>query len=125
MSNTFSLYERCAENVALLELMGKMPDPPSRNAQMQTSEEAVGHSMPIHAEKALTSTLAALSSIKDDPNNVTAVCIQEEGVVTKVMIAANADSSCHSENLKAVKKGFDGIFQLLRKAATSKCDLRL
>jgi acyl-CoA hydrolase len=68
----------------------------------------------LQDEKLLTSTLAFLSSIRDDALKVTAVCVEEKKSSVVVMVAANAkDSHSSSSYLDAVKEGFDRIFKLL------------
>ncbi|KAF5630821.1 hypothetical protein F52700_7040 [Fusarium sp. NRRL 52700] len=72
------------------------------------------HDTVFAGEKLLTSTLAFLSSIRDDAMRVTAVCVEEKKSSLVVMVAANAKDSRNSASyLDAVKEGLDKIFRSL------------
>ncbi|CAM1506579.1 Fc.00g062200.m01.CDS01 [Cosmosporella sp. VM-42] len=113
-----SLHERCAENIALLHHLGNIPSPPRRNLVRDPGPDpATTRTLSIGNESDLTSVLAFLSSIRDDPNKVTAVCIEESVPGLVVMIAVNAEGLDASTYIQSVKAGFDTIFTLLRTAS--------
>lgn len=115
-----SLYTRCAEDIALLELLGQVPVPPTHKPHVDVPDLSRGHTLSLRTERHLTSELAMLSSIKNEPYHVTAVCIQETDSRLHILVAVNAETSCDSDYLKSVKKGFDGLLDILRKAYASK-----
>lgn len=120
MSHEASLYTRCAENIALLELLGNIGEPPTPNPHVERPGQSNNRHISLRSERDLVSTLGFLSSIKDDPNNVTAVCIKEEASTLSVLVAANAKGPGKSVYLNDLKMGFDRIFKLLRTSAKSK-----
>lgn len=114
---------RCAENIALLSVLGQVPAAPSRNGLGRSPVFSPRRSLLLQAERDLCSTLAFISSIKDDRNRVTAVCVQEEESSLRVLIAANAQTygACGDGTyLQAVQAGFEEIFAILRTASTGK-----
>ncbi|KAF5577292.1 hypothetical protein FPCIR_12177 [Fusarium pseudocircinatum] len=66
--------------------------------------------------KLLTSTLAFLSSIRDDAMRVTSVCVEKKKSSVVVMVTTSAKDSHNSPSyLGAVKEGFDKIFRSLNR----------
>lgn len=123
MADEASLYKRCAEDIAFLELLGKVPVPPQHNPYVRPGPDLIGYALPLRAERHLTSTLAFLSSIEDDSTKITACCVRENIAGLEVLLAVNATSSHNSAYLELVKTGFERIFYLLKKAATSESPL--
>ncbi|KAM0434603.1 hypothetical protein ACHAPT_003701 [Fusarium lateritium] len=66
----------CAQNIALLYYLGRIASRPHKNS-IRRPEVDAGWTISLEDEKHLTSTLGLLSSIRDDINNVTAVCVEE------------------------------------------------
>ncbi|QKD51490.2 uncharacterized protein FOBCDRAFT_198841 [Fusarium oxysporum Fo47] len=109
----------CARNIALLYYLGRIGCKPQKNS-IQDCEPIrkadINRALSLQDEKLLTSTLAFLSSIRDDAMSVTAVCVEEKKSSVVVMVAANAkDSHNSSSYLDAVKEGFDKIFRSLNR----------
>ncbi|KAJ4268231.1 hypothetical protein NW762_002293 [Fusarium torreyae] len=111
----------CTQNIALLYYLGRIGCRPQRNsidgceAVLRTG---TGRTLSLQDERLLTSTLAFLSSIRDDPLKIMAVCVEEKKAGLVVMVAANAkDSGNSSPYLDSVKQGFDRIFELLQQAS--------
>jgi hypothetical protein len=117
------LQHEFAENIALLSCLGQNHDWPKRNSSRLTKldNNASSHTLSLKDEYHLTTTLAFLSSIKDDKNLVTAVCVQESLTGLTALIAVNTNTACDSTYLKEVEVGFNGLFSILRHASTSKC----
>lgn len=109
-------YTRCAEDISLLELLGQAAAPPTHNPYIETPGQSSGHILSLRTERHLAAELATLSSLKDDCYKVTAVCIQEVDSQLRILVAANAASSCDSGYLRSIKSGFDGLFETLRRA---------
>jgi hypothetical protein len=89
---------RCcaAENAALLFCLKEQPDTP-RNS-VYTTEDS-DDSLTLSREMQLAEYFAFISSTKDDPNRVTAVCVEADqdraGITLRV--AANTDCLSHTE----------------------------
>ncbi|EWG48207.1 hypothetical protein FVEG_16242 [Fusarium verticillioides 7600] len=107
----------CARNIALLYYLGRIGCKPQRNS-IQDCEPMckadINRALSLQDEKLLTSTLAFLSSIRDDAMRVTAVCVEENKSSVVVMVTANAKDSHNSPSyFDAAKEGFDKIFRSL------------
>ncbi|QGI61946.1 uncharacterized protein FFB20_04874 [Fusarium fujikuroi] len=116
----------CARNIALLYYLGKIGCKPQKNS-IQDCEPIckadINRALSLQDEKSLTSTLAFLSSIRDDAMRVTAVCVEEKKSGVVVMIAANAKHNLNSSPyLDAVKEGFDKIFRSLNRETPVSCE---
>ncbi|CVK93133.1 hypothetical protein FPRO04_01106 [Fusarium proliferatum] len=125
MSETNTEIE-CARNIALLYYLGRIGCKPQKNS-IQDCEPIckadINRALSLQDEKSLTSTLAFLSSIRDDAMRVTAVCVEEKKSGVVVMIAANAKHSHNSSPyLDAVKEGFDKIFRSLNRETPVSCE---
>lgn len=106
----------CAESIAFLYLIHPVPTQPSANTVDSPTCNSKHYTLPFHRERSLTSTLAFLSSINDDPNYIPAICVQEdsENSCLKVLIAVNQAKWGHGHKiLQDIKRGFEGIFPLL------------
>ncbi|KAF4975015.1 hypothetical protein FZEAL_8160 [Fusarium zealandicum] len=110
----------CAQNIALLYYLGNIASAPCKNrlgprdAQPETGEARI---LSLEDERHLTTSLAFISSIQDDSNKITAVCVEERLSGLVVMVAANAKTpGITSPYLPSVKQGFDGIFSSLKDA---------
>ncbi|KAH6959822.1 hypothetical protein BKA56DRAFT_599587 [Ilyonectria sp. MPI-CAGE-AT-0026] len=78
MDAAFSSSIACAENISLLYLLHSVPSPPIRSPINAQQTPKAGYSLPFDKERSLASTLAFLCSIRDDPNRIPAVCIEED-----------------------------------------------
>ncbi|EXM08239.1 hypothetical protein NOF04DRAFT_12669 [Fusarium oxysporum II5] len=119
----------CARNIALLYYLGRIGCKPQKNS-IQDCEPIrkadINRALSLQDEKLLTSTLAFLSSIRDDAMSVTAVCVEEKKSSVVVMVAANAkDSHNSSSYLDAVKEGFDKIFRSLNRETPDAFQIKL
>ncbi|KAH7418700.1 hypothetical protein BKA64DRAFT_206828 [Cadophora sp. MPI-SDFR-AT-0126] len=106
----------CAENIAVLFLLHPVPNPPSRNPIDRFQIRQNGYSLSLLRERSLTGTLAFLSSLKDGPEHIPAVCVQEDpqSRFLNVLLAVNkARPSDGKEVLQTLKAGFERIFVLL------------
>ena len=105
-----------AENIALLHLLHTVPAQQSEAHATPLPRFESGYTLPFEAERNLTSTLAFLSSLDDDPNRIPAVCVIEIDQKTslKVLLAVNkAGPGGGIHVLQRIKKGFDTIFLIL------------
>lgn len=106
----------CAENIALLHLLHSVPDQPSRNPTDRFTNHQDGYMLPFLRERGLTGTLAFLSNLKDGPDHIPAVCVQEDpqSEYLNVLLAVNkAKPSDGEEVLRTLGLGFERIFVLL------------
>jgi hypothetical protein len=113
-----SFFRRCAEDIALLGVLGDVPSAPTRYAH-QAGINAAGYELDLRTERDLTSTLGFLSSIRDDISNITAVLVREDEQGVSILVASNAATASESPYLNLVKRGFDDIFGVLREMRKS------
>lgn len=114
-----SAYVACAENISLLHLLHEIPEPPSVNTAPVAFSDAASYSLPFATERSLAGVLAFLSSITDNPNFITAVCVQEgrEGADLKVHVAINKkNDKDNNATLETICDGFNRIFLRLSSA---------
>ena len=89
---------RCcaAKNAALLFCLKEQPDTPRDNEHTTRDSNS---SLTLSREMQLAEHFAFISSTKDDPNRVTAVCVEADqdraGITLRV--AANTDCLSHTE----------------------------
>ena len=114
----------CAENSALLCLLRECPNAPSLHvppANLAAPDPT--RILSFERERTLASNLAFITSISNDPNHITAVCIEEpprrgpEAGRMKVLVAINkkAEESA-SAAMKKIASGLESIFDVLRRA---------
>lgn len=120
-----------AENVALFSLLHDVPVQPLTNKATSSSKHlnlAVpietsypSYKLSLDTERKLTDTLAFLSSIRDDPNHIPAVCVGEkpdENNSLNVYIAINKYHWSDGDGLlQDMKYGFDQVFNILEKCS--------
>ncbi|KAH8737557.1 hypothetical protein BGZ61DRAFT_525664 [Ilyonectria robusta] len=118
-SETSRLQDRLAEDIALLFYLTRNHAPPERHPMMDPKPDTgSARTLSFRDEWLLTSTLAFLSSVRDDPSKITAVCVEECPSGLTIMLAVNAKDSSPSPYLQSVKAGIDKIFSLLRNVST-------
>ncbi|TGO06968.1 hypothetical protein BTUL_0369g00010 [Botrytis tulipae] len=103
----------CAENIALLSLLHRVPVPPSLNPISNLSVRHERYDLSFERERSLASVLAFLSSISDNPDHITAVCVEEdhETMSLNVLLAINkAQQNDNSQIQEEMKQGFERIF---------------
>lgn len=108
---------RFAEDVALLYLLSHVPAPPSDNrspyvANSQDSDRILS----FDRERTITSGLAFLAGISDEPNHVVALSVEErkdkQGIT--LVVAINKERPQDSEDiLSEVKQGLQMILDVL------------
>ncbi|KAH7184574.1 uncharacterized protein B0J16DRAFT_319377 [Fusarium flagelliforme] len=103
MDNKMNPTILCAENICLLFLLHSVPSVPKATPLGGDQISEAGYSLPFEKERALASTLAFLSSIREDPNRIPALCIE------------SASASCSLRVHIAVNKSnfLDGNIHLL------------
>ncbi|KAF4990410.1 hypothetical protein FDECE_14402 [Fusarium decemcellulare] len=117
MSNLNTSDTKCAENIALLYHLGQVVCEPQRNPVEQAETDA-SRTLSLQDERDLVSALAFFSSIRVDPNKVSAVCVHEEPPGLVVMVAANAKGDgSSSAYLEEMRQGFEEIFSSLKGAS--------
>ncbi|KAJ4248096.1 hypothetical protein NW762_012866 [Fusarium torreyae] len=84
----------CAENIALLFLLHSVPCVPKATPINVAQIREAGYVLPFEKERGLASTLAFLSSLRDDPNRIPALCIESvpDADALKIHIAVNKSS---------------------------------
>ncbi|KAJ3519937.1 hypothetical protein NM208_g13927 [Fusarium decemcellulare] len=117
MSDLNTSGTKCAENIALLYHLGQVVCEPQRNPVEQAKTDA-SRTLSLQDERDLVSALAFFSSIRVDPNKVSAVCVHEEPPGLVVMVAANAKGDgSSSAYLEKMRQGFEEIFSSLKGAS--------
>jgi hypothetical protein len=110
----------CAENIALLYILHSVPDPPSRNPIDRLPIHQNGYKLSLLQERGLAGTLAFLSSLKDGPEHIPAVCVQEgpQSTFLNVLLAVNKARPGDGKGvLQNLKSGFERIFVLLSRVS--------
>jgi hypothetical protein len=110
----------CAENIALLYLLHSVPDPPSRNPIDRLPIPQNGYTLSLLQERGLAGTLAFLSNLKDGPEHIPAVCVQEgpQSAFLNVLLAVNKARPGDGKGvLQNLKLGFQRIFALLSRVS--------
>lgn len=109
----------CAENVAVLDLLQPTTSLPFSNILAEHQKEETNYTLPLGRENSLAGILAFLAHIKDGPNIIPAVCIEEDhrAECLRVHLAVNkASESDNNGLLDYLKEGFDDLFALLANA---------
>ncbi|OAQ99658.1 hypothetical protein LLEC1_04831 [Akanthomyces lecanii] len=120
-----SAYIACAENISLLHLLSKIPEPPSDNTSPALAGQCARYTVPFATERSLASTLAFLSSITDNPNCITAVCIQEQtgDETLEIYIAINKKSpKDNNVILNTICDGINQVFGRLSSPGHGNCE---
>jgi hypothetical protein len=121
---TSSAAATCAENISLLYLLHSVPAPPSHNLVDHTPLPQTGYNLSLQRERHLTSTLAFLSNLKDGPDHIPAVCVEEDAdsMTLNVLLAVNKARPGDGERvLQDLKLGFERIFVLLSQTPDGEC----
>jgi len=123
----------CAENIALFNLLHASRKEGTLGKDCVPARPSVGpvESLTIHREdyvlsfereRSLAGALAYLSNIKDDPNRIPAICIEEvhrpRGKSSlRILLAVNKSEYKDGDDfLQTIKTGFEGIFAELSQA---------
>lgn len=110
--------KRLGENITLLSLLAKkVPSPPSSNPIVPSqSRGSSTRSFSFNRECILASSLAFLTRLSDQPNDVIALALEEVSSprAIKVVIAINKQEPGDGEDvLDGIKLGFETIFRIL------------
>ncbi|KAH8698773.1 hypothetical protein BGW36DRAFT_426464 [Talaromyces proteolyticus] len=113
-----NLQIRCAENIALALILHTVPSPPTDNKWPNNVSHNLQkkYSLPFDKERSLTGIIAFLSSLRDDPDHIPAVCVREDpdGGGLNVIVAVNKRRESDGNSLlQDLKGGFEQIFQTL------------
>lgn len=104
-----------AENLALLSFLRPAPTAPQTNALPHwATRKDTDRLLSFEREVSLTSTLAFLCGVSDNPHHVVATCVEElagkKGL--RIVVAINKKhATCGSETLTYIK---DGLVDVLR-----------
>lgn len=101
---------RAAANSALLACIKEQPAAPSHNAH--ATHEA-SSALSLRHETQLVEHLAFISSLKHDPNGVTAVCIEADRDRAGVTIRVAINTGC----LSHIVQGFQVIADIMMQAS--------
>jgi hypothetical protein len=103
-----------AENITLLSLLTRVPKAPAQNPAVGGLEHnsQKGRTLTFERERDIVDNLAFLSTASDNPEKVTAICIEEHTNTHRciVRIVVNKGS------LSVVEEGFQRISSILEKA---------
>ncbi|PMB63870.1 hypothetical protein BM221_010341 [Beauveria bassiana] len=109
-----SAYVACAENISLLHLLQKVPEPPSVNLVSPIEHDAANYTLGMATERSLAGALAFVSSITDSPNCITAVCVQEQDQKLQIHVAINKQTPRENNlTLGVICSGFNKMFTRL------------
>jgi hypothetical protein len=114
----------CTENIALLYLLYSVPAPPTYNPIDSLPIRQKGYILSFLQEQSLAGMLVFLSNLKDSPDHIPAVCVEEDpdSAFLNVLLAVNKARPGNSkEVLQNLKLGFERIFVLLSQVSDSKC----
>jgi hypothetical protein len=101
-----------AENIALLRLLSSVPEPLTQNALSVAFLDIDTERLPFQKECDIVETLAFVSGISDDPEKVTAVCIQEDidhQGLTVVLAVNKGDFEVGREGFKRISRILEKI----------------
>ncbi|OAA43453.1 arginine N-methyltransferase 2-like protein [Beauveria brongniartii RCEF 3172] len=120
-----SAYVACAENISLLHLLQKVPEPPSVNIAPPIEHDATNYTLELATERSLAGALAFVSSITDSPKCITAVCIQEQEQRRKLQVHVAINKKSPTENdgtLGIICSGFNQMFARLSDFDGGNCE---
>lgn len=123
-----ALTARCAESVALLHLLHHVPVQPQSNSLNRVPPYKEGYTLSFEQERRLSGVLAFLSSIRNDPNYIPAVCLRERRKPSclEVLIAVNkGDKDDGNNTLTELLRGFNKLFAVLSRVCEGKPHVRL
>jgi hypothetical protein len=105
------------EYASLLWLIHNVPEQKSANPRRTAASSNAERILPFEWERALTSTLAFLSKVTGNKEDITAVCVEEtSNKHHRVLLATNKARSAGSHaNLDRAKEGFDTLFETCSK----------
>jgi hypothetical protein len=110
---------RLAENVAVLSVLEALPGESSHNPPPSRAyNDASSRILSFEREQFLSSGLASLAEISDNPNHVVAVAIEERPSIQglAILVAINKENPASAEGtLERIKRGLQGIFTVLAK----------
>lgn len=115
------------EKIVLLQLISQLPgglsDVGPKSPPREASEKGENvRILSLRQENDIVSTLAFLSGISNDPNHITAVCLEEiptEGTC-KVLVAVNKNRpDSGQDGLSKIQRGFERIFRRLSSTNSS------
>lgn len=113
----------CAESIAALHLLHVVPARPSSNLVTNVQSRSAGYTLSFEKERDLSSTLAFLAYVRDNNNNIPAVCIEEDANTDylNVLLAINQSNRDQLELAPVeLNTGFGRIFTLLSQADGTK-----
>ncbi|KAJ3497127.1 hypothetical protein NLG97_g2144 [Lecanicillium saksenae] len=115
----------CAENISLFRLLTEVPEPPSVNTSLPQFHDSSNYTLPLLKERALVGVLGFLSSVINDGNCITAVCIHErrDSDTLEAHIAINKERrKDNNALLYTICTGFNTIFARLSRPGDSSCE---
>jgi hypothetical protein len=119
-----NLQVNSAESISLLSLLHPVPAQPTKNtARSLSTSHSPTYTLPLEKERSLAGTLAFVSSIRDDPEHIPAVCVAEgpDSSYMEIIFAINKVAFHDGTNiLRDMKLGFDRIFDVLAKGFDGK-----
>lgn len=96
----------------MLHLLHHVPALPSLNIVADIQSKQTGYSLPFAEERRLAGVLAFLAHIKDDPDHIPAVCLQERPKQQSVDILLAVNKGRPEDGkayLSTIKGGFERI----------------
>ncbi|KAM3494126.1 hypothetical protein MY3957_002578 [Beauveria namnaoensis] len=118
-----SAYVACAENISLLHLLQRVPEPPSVNLVPPIEHDAARYTLEMATERSLAGALAFVSSITDSPNCITAVCVQEQDQKLQIHVAINKQKPRENNaTLGMICSGFNQMFTRLSDFQGGNCE---
>ncbi|KAK8134629.1 hypothetical protein PG984_006641 [Apiospora sp. TS-2023a] len=119
-----ALTTRCAESIALLHLLHYVPRQPASNSLKHLPTYKEGYTLSFEQERRLSGVLAFLSSIRNDPNYIPAVCLQETNTSSlDVFFAVNKGRHVDGNDvLRELEHGFKNLFAVLSQVSQARED---
>ncbi|KAF3389438.1 hypothetical protein F1880_003358 [Penicillium rolfsii] len=128
MATTSNLTIACAETIAILHLLRRVPVPPSRNCADCLPVFRRRCTLASDTERRLVGTLAFIARYKDDAEHIPAVCLDEdtESGHLKVVFAVNKASYDDGEEaICLIQQGLERIFAILATVSGEHCNTGL
>jgi hypothetical protein len=108
MEEYMNARRRAAENATLLFCLNEQPTPPR---EIQYATDTSSSNLSIRREMQLAEDFAFISSMEDDPNGVTAVCIEANHKAAGMTLRVATNTGCPSHLVQQLQAIADIMVQ--------------
>ncbi len=103
--------KRLMQNIALLEVLNRVPEKPKENLLISNNNSP--HRLTLERENEIVGNLAFLSATTDNILKVMAICIEEDQGTDAITIRVASNTG----DLTEVVTGFEALARILERAA--------